>query len=286
MPEFISKLQYKTYEKGEYSDEKVRNLEETIELIKSFPWEQQRGVDVQLTGPSVTIQDEYGNYLKAGLYFNSKFCLYYFDCDHHLYEYHAPDLDDVLSTVGEFFKGQVDLTKFEKHLFNIGNSVHFLSNDFIYRVKGWRVVLLSTFFIVFFLMFLLFTIGFASKAAPFYIFGIPLLFSLLFGGILIHILKCYLACSNQVLQISTGNNIFCFDNDDGNRTYDKNDIKEIIKYIPGGGRNPNSFVVYEIHFKDESIIKFSNMLISDINFGHKFSNDLIVIGKKASLWQL
>jgi hypothetical protein len=77
MPEFISKIQYKTYEKGEFSDEKVRNVEETLSLIKEFPWNEQRGVDVQPTGPSVTIQDEYVNYLKVGLYFNGKFCLYY-----------------------------------------------------------------------------------------------------------------------------------------------------------------------------------------------------------------
>jgi hypothetical protein len=57
MAEFISKLQYKTYEKGEFSDEKARSLEETIQLIKNFPWEEQRGGDVQLTGPSVTIQN-------------------------------------------------------------------------------------------------------------------------------------------------------------------------------------------------------------------------------------
>jgi hypothetical protein len=37
MLEFISKLQYKTYEKGEFSDENRRSLEETLQLIKDFP---------------------------------------------------------------------------------------------------------------------------------------------------------------------------------------------------------------------------------------------------------
>ena len=54
MPEFISKLQHKTYEKGEFSDEKVRSLDETIKLIKTFPWDAERTLtDVQLTGSSV-----------------------------------------------------------------------------------------------------------------------------------------------------------------------------------------------------------------------------------------
>ena len=71
MPDFISKLQYKNYEKGEFSDEKVRGLDETIQLIKNFPWTKQRGVDVQLTGPSVTIQNEYAEYLKTRASFST-----------------------------------------------------------------------------------------------------------------------------------------------------------------------------------------------------------------------
>jgi lipase chaperone LimK len=55
MPEFISKVQHKTYEKGEFSDEKVRTLQETIELIKAFPYDDERALtSVELTGPSVT----------------------------------------------------------------------------------------------------------------------------------------------------------------------------------------------------------------------------------------
>jgi hypothetical protein len=88
MPEFISKLQHNTYEKGEFSDEQPRDLEETINLIKDFPWDAERTLtDIQLTGPSVTILDNDLNYLKLGLYFGGKFCVYYLDKDNHLYEY-------------------------------------------------------------------------------------------------------------------------------------------------------------------------------------------------------
>ena len=134
MPEFISKLQHKTYEKGEFSDEKVRSLDETIKLIKTFPWDAERTLtDVQLTGPSVTIRDEDINYLKVGLYFNGKYCLYYLDSDNHLYEYHAPDIDDACIKVADFFNASLDLQKFEKHFLNVGNKAYFDTNYFEYR---------------------------------------------------------------------------------------------------------------------------------------------------------
>lgn len=283
MPEFISKLQYKTYEKGEYSDEKSRKPDEIIKLIKSFPWEEQRGADVQLTGPSVTIKDEYGNYLKVGLHFNGKYRLYYLDCDDHLYEYPASDFDSILSVATDFFNGQIDLQKFEKHLFNIGNQGHFITKDFIYRVKPWRTILSSRSFIVLFLMFLVFTFAFISTNAPFFIFGVPLLLSLPFGGILIYIIRKYLASSNQILQISKGNAIFSFGNDSDENTYNKNDIKEIIEYARSRGHD---FIVYEIRFADESMIKFSTILISDFSLSNKFSRKLFIYNKKNSLWQL
>jgi hypothetical protein len=38
MLQLTSKLQHNTYEKGEFSDEQSRNVDETIQLIKNFPW--------------------------------------------------------------------------------------------------------------------------------------------------------------------------------------------------------------------------------------------------------
>src|SRR4051812_13455873 len=126
MPEFISKIQHNTYEKGEFSDEKTRTLDETVELIKSFPFDAERSLTViQLTGPSITIQDEYVNYLKVGLYFNGKLCIYYLDNDNHLYEYYVLSVDEACNLVTDYFNGTLDLTKFEKHLFNFGNKAHF-----------------------------------------------------------------------------------------------------------------------------------------------------------------
>lgn len=37
MLQLTSKIQHNTYEKGEFSDEQPRDLDETIRLIKDFP---------------------------------------------------------------------------------------------------------------------------------------------------------------------------------------------------------------------------------------------------------
>jgi len=281
MPEFISKLQYNTYEKGEYSDEKVRGLEDTLLLVNDFPWDGQRGADVQLTGPSVTIHDESGNYLKVGLYFGGKYCIYFLDCDNHLYEYHAPDLEDANIVLRDFFNGQIELTKFDKHLFNIGNKGHFFSRDFIYRVKAWRVILTSAPLIVIFLLF--FSSAIAIKSAPFFIVAVPLLISMPCGCLLIYILNCYLGCSDQVLQISSGNNSFSFANSNRDSNYNKEDIKQII--VNNHSRNVD-FILFEICFKDESVLKLTTMLISEISFRNKFPSKLFVFNPRNSLWRL
>jgi hypothetical protein len=286
MAEFISKLQYKTYEKGEFSDEKVRSLEETLQLIKSFPWDEQRGSDVQLTGPSVTIQNDYVEYLKLGLYFNGKFCLYFYDRNDHLFELHEPTLEDAYQVITDFFNGLPIEEKFDKHFFSIGSKSHLETKYFTYRVSLINVLMLSFFLITLFVIFSVFTIAIATTKAPFIVIAVPMLLAILLGWLLVYIFTRYSACSDQVLEISKGNSIFSFGNNGDEQTYNKTDIKEIVQYVPGGGRNPNMFYVFEIYFKDGSIIKFSNMLISDITFTSKFSNDLFVLGKKNPLWLL
>lgn len=291
MINLVSKLQHNTFEKGEFSEEKARTLEETIALIKSFPWDQERPLtSVELTGPSITIQDENINWLKVGLYFNGKFCLYYLDNDNHLYEYHAPNLDDAIHMVTDFFDKQLDLQKFEKHNFNFNNQADFITNSFVYRVKFWRVLMLMSLmlfvgFTTLLLNITLFRNGIASinntAKLLFYIF-IPIA-SIFFYVIFFRMISHAIRNQNNYLQISKGNPIFHFGYNENNiQTYDKEDIKEVVVYdTHGGGRNPNSIVVFEIYFKDETVLKFSNILIPNHDFQSKFSNDLIRRVKKS-----
>lgn len=82
----ISKVQYKRSEKGEFHNVKSRNLEETFSLIESFSWVTERiGAPVELTCPSVTIEQPVGTYLKIGTYFSGKFALYFLNARGRLY---------------------------------------------------------------------------------------------------------------------------------------------------------------------------------------------------------
>jgi hypothetical protein len=276
MSEFISKLQYKTYEKGEYSDEKVRSLEETLLLINNFPWEEQRGVDIQLTGPSVTIQDEYGNYLKAALYFGGKFCLYYLDLDHHLYEYHTPELKDVCAVVTDFFNGEIDLHKFEKNVFSMGAKSHFETRLFEYTVNAFSFYVRLTFSIIMTILMSSLGIGFIFIAAPLAIkfFFIP--FCVFFGLLMLYSMfmqtKYYIKSKDMLLVISSGIQSFQFRDGDEMVTYKKADISLINFGGRFSSRGTPVLNIMEINFTDGSKIKIPGMLIDPMLFETKFQN--------------
>lgn len=260
-----SKLQHNTYEKGEYSDEQHRSLDETIQLIKAFPWDAERALtDIQLTGPSVTIQDNDLNYLKLGLYFNGKFCVYYLDSGNHLYEYHAETINEACELVKDFFEQTLNLKPFDKHLFNIGNKPHFVSSDFIYRVNPLRVIA-SVAMLSIYALFIIYNIiagnfNPTNKAIP----VVALLFIVLIGLFIGYLVFIAMGGRNQYLQISRGNNHFSYGIDSQHIvTYNKADIEEIV-YTQG--RNMSDI---KIRFKNGEVIK-PTMLIKDYDLIQKF----------------
>jgi hypothetical protein len=272
MPEFISKLQYKTSEKGEYSDEKARSLEETIELVKSFPWAREQYADVSVTGPSITIQDYNGNFLKAGIYFGGRHSLYYMDNKHRYYVLMNVTIDVVFGKVNDFFKGQIDLQSFEKARFSFGAKGYFATNKFEYRTEFWYGMLLMIVWAVFFLMFFIPAV-LSQVLQPLNPLGFFLLgIDVLFGWPLVCFFKKYYQ-RNQYLRISRGNDVFLFGEDQASVTsFNKNDIIEIIHCVDSGSRSPNMLEIIEIVFKDHTSIKFSNILISYSTLATKLSD--------------
>jgi hypothetical protein len=116
-----------------------------------------------------------------------------------------------------------------------------------------------------------------------------LIFVLYFGGLLSYILNRYLACYNQIIEISWSDDTFYFgDNLDNLRLnkYEKDKVQQVLIYQPGGLRKVHFFYVFQITFKDGSIIKFSNMLISEAEIINAFSDDLIRYGNKSPFWRL
>ncbi|MDP9078473.1 MAG: hypothetical protein M3O71_13655 [Bacteroidota bacterium] len=288
MPEFISKLQHKTYEKGEFSDETVRTLDETVDVIKTFPWDNERTLtDIQLTGPSVTIQDEYVNYLKIGLYFNGKFCLYYLDCDNNLYEYHVAEMADVINVVTDFFDRQISLDKFDKHFLSAGSKKHFENASFDYAINSFN------FFTRLFLFFILFAVlaccGFVIvfDDSPLFakLFFVP--FTLFFELFIVYstflTVKFYARSKNMYLNIASGNNQFQFGDNNGDiKNYKKSEISVINVYGPLSGKSKPILTIMEINFLDGSKIELPGLLIDPFVFRSKFANTTVVLFNKPS----
>ena len=74
-----AKLQFNTFETGEFTEEKERTFEEVVALIRNFPWEDQTEIlRVGLTNPSVTLDRNRKSFLKLLPYFHGKYALFYF----------------------------------------------------------------------------------------------------------------------------------------------------------------------------------------------------------------
>ncbi len=277
MPDFlISKLQFKNYEKGEFSAEQARNLDDTSSLIKSFPWDDQRGQDVQPTGPSVTIKDDEGNYLKVGVYFGGKFSLYYLSYTHQLYEYHAGSLGEAVEMAADFFNGKLDLSRFEKKRLFANPASHFEDGSFVYHVndpKFYVIVIIEPLLMAFFI-----SMGFEmfSMDAPVFakimmsllaIFMVSLLANSLYYWII-----SFKRAKNMVIEISSGINEFKFGDAGNLNSYNKSDIASIIIYGRTSQKGPELLCITEVNFKDGSNIKFPGTLLAPFICALKFPN--------------
>ena len=274
MPELISKLQYKNYEKGEYTGEKARGLEETLQLVKTFPWQQQRGTDIQLTGPSVTLLDDSGNYLKVGLYFGDKFCIYYFTGDHHLYEYHVATYDEIAAVVTDFFEGRIETQKFERNRLVFQPATHFEDAVFCYQVKAGvfygRLVLLIV------LALLLIGDGcgmmFITGPLPVKIIlpAVVLALVSLLGYQQYRAFQYYHRSKSLFLKLSAGSTTFSFGEGENIREYNKPDIAEINIYGPLSGKTTPILTLCELVFINGTTIVLPGMLIPPLDVMNKF----------------
>jgi len=269
MPEFISKLQHKYYEKGEFTDEKVRNLEETIQLIRSFPWNKERGTDIQLTGPSVTIRDKNGNYLKIALFFNGKYCLYYLDTDSHLYEYHTANLDEACDIVTKFFGGEISLQIFEKHLFSTGVRKHFEAGNFEYRISMLRGSIVMFLFTLIFLLPVIMTLCFLPKGEMLWPPVIMYMLLLAFISRRYYLtVRVFLKARHTFIYVTGGDDSFIYGSDDDYKTYYKKDVSALNVF--GGMRSSKIVGIAEIELSNGSVLSVPEMLIDKFSLVEKF----------------
>jgi len=164
----------------------------------------------------------------------------------------------------------------------IDNQHHLDSMYVTYNVRFWRPIS-SGFSIIILFVFTFYLL--ATNTGSFNEKTFIFFFMLLPGGLLAYIFNRYLACYNQVLQVSEANDTFYFGDDRLNK-YNKDDIGRITIYQPGGVKKVHFFYVFEFTLKDGSMLKFSNMLISEAAVLNNFPDDLVSYGNKSPFWRL
>lgn len=136
-----SKIQFNTFEVGEFVEEKKRTYEETVEIIERFPWNEQREkIVIELTNPSITVEGQNNDYLKLSVFFNGKFVLHYLDKEQVLFAKGFADIKYSYQYLKNYFTGTFETTDFKKETTWFQNNLkHFVSQDFNYTVTSPRV---------------------------------------------------------------------------------------------------------------------------------------------------
>ncbi|MES2454202.1 MAG: hypothetical protein V4594_01620 [Bacteroidota bacterium] len=274
--QLISKVQYKRSEKGEFHEIASRNLEETVALIKNYPWNTERSLaSIELTCPSVTIEYPNGTYLKAGPYFSGKFSLYYLAYNKKVYLKTVETIEEVCQWVSRYFeqKGQLDFS--EKYGFTFSPEIHFRTNPFEYTVNVNNIAKYYRF--LFFMMCVIpvmCLLKFADHPEGFS-FQTPVIlmgFFLFLFSPLIYLYFNYLSADkDKYLQLSRGHDDFTFGTYEEKIKYSKQDIIRIEAY---GMHNSRSLwresEVFVITLHNGEQLKFSSLLIPGYTFRSKF----------------
>ncbi|MFT3704908.1 MAG: hypothetical protein QM802_21255 [Agriterribacter sp.] len=271
MLQLISKVQYKNFETGEFSEKNKRGYDETIQLIEAFPWEEQRkDLRVNLTNPSVTLEGINATYLKLALFYNGKFVLHYFSHEGELYTKSFTELKDAYPYIQKYFSpDSFDLTDFKKEpTWFQYNLKHFVSQDFIYLITPKRIkdYLFSTtgFSLAFGLLIILFIV--VTSPAPgiiaIWLFVVIVMFFMGGGINLILFFNYYDYSKNKMLVMSKGNDVFFFGNKDSPIEYNKKDILRFISVRSKSSKSPVAgfgFIIIEL--RNGKTIRIPNIFV-------------------------
>jgi hypothetical protein len=245
--QLITKVQYKNFEPGEFTDRHGRTYDETIALIEAFPWSQQRDhFAVGPTNPSVTIEGEYRHFLKLTLYYHDGFILYYLDDAGHLYTKSFPRYQDAYPYLQSFFADStLDTTDLElQHFWLQGKSIHFLDQDFHYAINKPKVIFYISLIGIYALFLLVFTIGALIRGitnnpalliVAAFVAGILVLISITMRLLINHLR----AVIGKELILSRGNNIFYYGKAGQPQQWDKKNIIAITDLGSSGSSKSN-----------------------------------------------
>ncbi len=272
--QFVSKLQYKDCEPGEFFDSAVRTLDETVSLIKEFPWALQREhTPVQLTCPSVTIKHGNGTYLKLGPFYNGKFTLYLLFRSGKVLQKAFVKLDDCIEVISDYFAGNDISTGFSEMHFISHHKKHFVTEKFEYAVSVKRILQFLFFPEIFLLVYFGLTIITASNGGVHQLEG--LLFGLGFMALLTGpnwflFFNHFNNCKDIHLRMSRSHQKFLFGTKTDMEEFDKADIEKVIIYMNTASRSLiHGYCIYEICFLNGYRIRISNLLMNEYQFRGK-----------------
>ncbi len=147
MPNLTTKVQYKGFLPGQFVEEAKRSFDETIRLIEEFPWVREwEKIGIELTNPSVTMENKNGEFLKLAPYFNNKFVLHFLNREQKLYAKSFVKLEDTYPYLQLYFNDtEFKPDGFEKDkTWESNTAEHFISREYQYIVtpkKAWRYFL-------------------------------------------------------------------------------------------------------------------------------------------------
>lgn len=279
MMQLISKTQYQTFESGEFIQAAERSYDETIRLIKEFPWESQREhLKVSLTCPSITIDHSNGTYLKLALYYNGKFALHFLNRSDELFTKSFTNLNDTYPFIRSFF----DETEFPAETFKKEttwfqkNRIHFATQDFVYQVtpQSIRQYIWSTSSTNFILTaFISFFLIYKSPGLPAVIWSLLVIF-VMGGGInLLLIWNYYSYAKDKTLIMSRGNDIFYYGEKKAPDQYSKKDIDLVtlvwLRSSTARGNIFDEFSFIKISMKDGRTLIIPNLIIDHFAMEYK-----------------
>ena len=275
----ISKVQYKEFERGEFTSRQERTEEETIAIIEQFPWVRLRDdLVVSLTGPSVTIEGPNTDFLKLALYYEGKFALYYLDNRKHLFTRSLARYEDAYPYIHSFFAAAFPATPaakptpFEPRGMNkettwmLSIYPHFANGTFHYTISYakllWRTIptVLLTLFALFADIFAIFDV---PEHHPAFFFG-TVTFGLAAGVTFLYLLlNHYRSAHRQVLIMTKGADTFYYGPAEEPEMFDKKNIAEIITH---GQKDPGrvyhgALVRIEIQLTNGRSLNISSLLI-------------------------
>ncbi|MCB0647815.1 MAG: hypothetical protein KDC49_14195 [Saprospiraceae bacterium] len=278
-----SKVQYKNFEQGEYVSEKLRSFDETLELIGTFPWKEQReDIHIDFTNPGIVVESENGIYLQIALYYNQKFVLRYFNGKQKLYTRSLNRLQDSYDVIREFYKSDnLDLSLFKKEISWVMPSYKvFKTKSFEYELNKaviFEHVLKTSLGRLIGLVVILCFI--ANNDVSHLNWSVKLLLSVIifsiFGGLnLLLLLDHFFYFKNKKLKLSKGNDTFYFGVKNDLKSYEKQNIKEYLIYNPqfGAGRNlkPNIRLFIIIMDNGDEVI-IPNIFFSEWDIKNKLN---------------